>query len=141
MRLSLPMPKVRRSGLQNSSLTREPFTTIDDCIELAQELAVRLHQLGDQKYPLGVRKGASFRRKRKEVESMIDSDDSKVVKAGSKTYFFDVKQTKEGKPYLVITESRFQGEGKDRERVSIVVFPEYAQAFLETTQEILRKLG
>jgi len=53
---------------------------------------------------------------------MADQNDSKTVKAGSKTYFFDLKETKEGQPYLTITESRFMGEGQDRERVSIVVF-------------------
>ncbi len=52
-----------------------------------------------------------------------------------------IKEATEGKPYLVITESRFKGEGKDRERVSIVVFPEHAQEFVETVQEMVRKLG
>ena len=56
---------------------------------------------------------------------------SKTVKAGSKTYFFDIKETKEGKPYLLITESRFKGEGEERERSSIIVFQENAQEFTE----------
>ena len=72
---------------------------------------------------------------------MINSDNGKVVKAGGKTYFFDVKQTKEGKPYLVITESRFQGEGKHRARASIIVFAEHAQDFRRGLEEMLRKLG
>jgi len=55
---------------------------------------------------------------------------SKTVKAGAKTYFLDLKETKEGKPYLVITESRFKGEGQQRERASIAVFPEHARDFL-----------
>lgn len=71
---------------------------------------------------------------------MAGQNDSKTIKAGSKTYFFDLKETKEGKPYLVITESRFQGEDQDRERASIVVFPDHAQDFLETTQEMVKKL-
>ena len=50
------------------------------------------------------------------------------------------KETKEGQPYLVITESRFMGEGQDRERASIAVFPDHAQDFLEATQEMVRKL-
>ena len=69
------------------------------------------------------------------------NEDSMTVKAGSKTYFFDIKQTKEGKPYLVITESRFKGEGKDRERNSIVVFQENAQEFAETVSEVTEKLN
>jgi len=53
---------------------------------------------------------------------MEESPISKVVKAGSKTYFFDIKKTQEGKAYLVITESRFQGEERKRERASLIVF-------------------
>ena len=119
---------------------RETFTTIDDCIQLAQELASRLNQLGEQKHPLSVRRGDSMRKRRREVVSVIDKENSKIVKASSKTYFFDIKQTKEGKPYLVITESRFQGEGKNRERASIAVFPEHAKEFLEATREMIGKL-
>jgi len=132
MQLSLPMPKDGGSQLEKSSPTREPFTTIDDLIQLAQELLTRLSKLGEYKHPLDVRKG---------VGSMAYQDESQSVKAGSKTYFFDLKETREGKQYLVITESRFQGEGKDRERASIVVFPEHAQAFLETTEQMVKKLG
>jgi hypothetical protein len=74
------------------------------------------------------------------VRNIADQTDSKTVKAGSKTYFFDLKETKEGKLYLAITESRFMGEGKDRERASIIVFPDHAQDFLATTQEMIKKL-
>ena len=44
---------------------------------------------------------------------MEEQMDSKKVKAGSSTYFFDVKKTKEDKPYLMITQSRFKGEGSE----------------------------
>jgi hypothetical protein len=71
---------------------------------------------------------------------MADQNDSKTVKAGSKTYFLDLKETEEGQPFLTITESRFKGEGQDRERASIVVFPDHAQDFLEATQEMIQKL-
>ena len=72
---------------------------------------------------------------------MTDQTESKTIKAGARTYFFDVKQTQEGKPYLVITESRFKREGQERERASLAVFPEQAQEFLATTQEMVEKLG
>ena len=65
---------------------------------------------------------------------------SRIVKAGAKTYFFDVKETKESKPFLVITESRFKGEGHERERSSIAIFPEYAQDFLQALQEMTELL-
>ncbi len=65
---------------------------------------------------------------------------SKTVKAGSLTYFFDLKETKDGKPYLVITQSRFMGEEKGRERSSIVLFREYTQEFLDALKSLLNKL-
>ncbi len=64
-----------------------------------------------------------------------------MVKAGGKTYFFDIKKTKEGKPYLVITESRFAGEGKEWERTTIAVFPETAKEFANVVSEMVTKLG
>ena len=76
----------------------------------------------------------------REVKRMADQNDSQIVKAGAKTYFFDLKETKEGQTYLTITESRFKGEGQDRERVSIAVFPDHAQEFLEATQKMVSKL-
>ena len=71
---------------------------------------------------------------------MADQTDSQTVKAGSRTYFFDPKQTKDGKPYLVINESRYMGEDKERERNSIMVFPDHAQDFLNATQKMVNKL-
>ena len=47
---------------------------------------------------------------------MVDATASKIVKAGLTTYFFDVKGTKDIKPFLVITESSFKGEGSERQR-------------------------
>ena len=72
---------------------------------------------------------------------MAEHTDSQTVKAGSRTYFFDLKETQEGKPYLVITESRFKGEGQERERSSIMLFPDHAQDFLEAVQAMVRQLG
>ena len=72
---------------------------------------------------------------------MAEPNDSKSVKAGSKTYFFDLKETKEGQPYLTITESRFKGEGQERERASIVVFADHARDFLVAAEEMIHKLG
>ena len=72
---------------------------------------------------------------------MTNQTESKTVKSGARTSFFDLKQTQEGKSLLVITETRFKGEGQERERASIVVFPEQAQEFLATVQEMVGKLG
>jgi hypothetical protein len=114
----------------------EPFATIDDCITLAHELSARLNKLGEYKHPLDVRRGV-----RKEVVSVRDAQQGTQVRAGSKTYFFDVETTKEGKRYLRITESRFKGEGKDHERSRIVVFPEHGWEFAQAVTEMVPKLG
>ena len=71
---------------------------------------------------------------------MTQKEMSKTVKAGSKTYFFDIKQSKEGKPFLVITESRFKDQGPERERHSILVFPEQADEFAKALTEMLKHI-
>lgn len=72
---------------------------------------------------------------------MAEDAESRTVKAGSKTYFFDIKKTRDDKSYLVITESRFKGEGKERERVSIAVFPESSEEFAQAVGEMTVKIG
>lgn len=71
---------------------------------------------------------------------MNDPKNSQSVRAGSITYFFDVKVTKQGKPYLMLTMSRFKGENEDWDRVSIPLFPEYVQNFSKTFLEITQNL-
>ena len=90
MKPSLPMQnnRVTISG----SKTASGISTIDDAIQLADELLGCLSKLGEYKHPLDVRRG------RKGVTSVMDQNiDSKTVKAGSKTYFLDIKETKDGK--------------------------------------------
>lgn len=72
---------------------------------------------------------------------MSQHTDSRTVRAGGTTYFFDIKESREGKPYLVITASRFKGENSERERDRIVVFPDHAQKFLEATGAMIGRLG
>lgn len=71
---------------------------------------------------------------------MNNQDNSQTVKAGSITYFFDVKETRQRKPYLLITMSRFKGEGEDWDRVSIPLFPEHARTFVKTFLEMAQNL-
>lgn len=66
--------------------------------------------------------------------------ESAQIKAGSRTFFLDIETTQDGKPYLRITESRFKGEGKDRERSSINIFPEQAEEFAQAVAEMVAKL-
>ncbi len=131
MQPSLSMPKSRGLKLRSEPAALS-FTTIDDAIQLTQELLARLNKLGEYKHPLSVRKGVS----RLELQ-----EESRVVKAGSKTYFFDIKQTKDGQSYLVITESRFKKEGEARERAALIVFPDHIQEFVAAIEEMAKRLG
>ena len=72
---------------------------------------------------------------------MTDANQSRSIRAGSNTYFFDLKATDDGKPFLVITQSRFKGEAKGHDRASLAVFPETANEFLESAQDMLSKLN
>jgi len=131
MQPSLPM--LNKRGLtSDTNQTSKPFVTIDDVIQLAQELVTRLSRLGEYKHPMGVRKG---------VSTLNKQDDSRTVKAGSKTYFFDLKQTKDGKSYLMITESRFKKEGESRERAALIVFPDHLSEFVDAIQEMAKRLS
>lgn len=114
--------------------------TIDDCLSQARQLLQALGQLAQQKHPLSIRKGSALRTHRRGVGSMTNTETSQVIKAGSRTYFFDVKQTKDGKPYLMITESRFHGEDKARERDTVTVFPEQAQEFVRALTDLAARL-
>lgn len=62
----------------------------------------------------------------------------KVV-AGSRTYFFDVKEAKDGTKYLVISESRQIGSSYDRNRV--MIFEEYLEEFAKGFQKALQFFG
>ena len=122
---------MRQLSWPTNATNQGTFTTIDDVIRLSQVLCDRLNRIGEYKYPLAVRKG---------VNVIVDKKDSRTVRAGSITYFFDVKQTKEGKPFLVITESRYKGEGENHERKSIVVFQDNIQEFSKAVSEIAANL-
>ena len=62
----------------------------------------------------------------------------KVV-AGSRTYSFDVKESKDGIKYLVISESRQTGSGYDHS--TVMIFQEYLEMFTEGFQKALQFLG
>lgn len=112
---------------------RPRFTTIDDLIELARKLVDGLNRLGSIRHPLGVRRG---------VRSVVERNDKgEMLKAAGKTYFFDIRETREGKPYLVITESRLRGEGEKPERSSVLVFQENLQEFADLVTKMATRIG
>ena len=64
---------------------------------------------------------------------------SKRVKAGKRTYFFDVKSTRGNDFYLTITESkkRFKDEGYFYEKHKIFLYKEDFGKFLEALNEVV----
>lgn len=132
------------TGLRpGGDLKSVPFTTIDDCLQLTEQLRARLKLLGQYRHPLAVRKGVSSRKGVKDMSMELSGKgdrDSVWLRAGSRTYFVDIDQTTDGKPYLRISESRFKGEGNERERNSIVIFPEKVREFAKVVGEQAAKL-
>lgn len=67
--------------------------------------------------------------------------ETKMIRAGGRTYFFDLKKAKTGQAYLVLTESRWTEEGAERQRQRIVVFPEQALEFAANVGELAGKMA
>ena len=65
---------------------------------------------------------------------------SKSVRAGKRTYFFDVKQTKGDDYYITLTEStkRFDGDGYERHK--IFLYKEDFNRFLEGLEETINHI-
>ena len=128
---SEPMPQLNQL---EAEFSRPRFATIDDMLDLARKLVDGLNQLGERKDPLEIRRG---------VRNMVERAESKseMLKAAGKTFFFDVKETREKKPYLVITESRLKGEGEKPERSSIMIFQENLGEFAEVVAKMAKKIA
>jgi hypothetical protein len=61
---------------------------------------------------------------------------SERVAAGSRTYFFDIKESVKGAKYLVISESKRSGETQERNRV--LIFEEDIPAFNECMSKMVQ---
>ena len=75
---------------------RDGFITIDELLELAEYLYKGLINLSNQRHPLSIYKG---------VKNVEITNEHEMLKTSSRTYFFDIETTKNGKPYLKIAES------------------------------------
>lgn len=64
---------------------------------------------------------------------------SKRVRAGKRTYFFDVKATRSNDYYLILTESRRQpqGDGFSYEKQKMFLYKEDFTKFMEALQETI----
>jgi hypothetical protein len=86
-------------------------------------------------YPFAVRKGV--KKMPREQEPMKTAKKEGVsLKAGATTFFFDVRETKQGSPYLSITESRGKGENQGFKRTTINVFPDQVEEFAKIIYRI-----
>lgn len=67
---------------------------------------------------------------------------SSVLKAGKRTFFFDVHLASNDKRYLKITESRVPEVGEEKgKRSSFIIFPETIQDFLGKIEESAKYLN
>jgi hypothetical protein len=66
---------------------------------------------------------------------------SLMLKTGKRTYFFDIKLSANNKKYLKITESSFEGEGKERRYNSFLLFPDQVQGFSQRLNESMDLLA
>lgn len=68
---------------------------------------------------------------------------SKVVRAGKRTYFFDVKATKGNDLYITLTESKksFNDDGRDNyQKHKIFLYKEDFEKFREGLEDVLTKI-
>jgi hypothetical protein len=67
---------------------------------------------------------------------------SKVVRAGKRTYFFDVKSTKGNDLYITVTESKksIQGGVENFEKHKLFLYKEDFDKFQEGLEDVLDKI-
>ena len=73
-------------------------------------------------------------------ENIVPEIFSKTLRAGKRTYFFDVKCTRNNEYYLTITESKkkFAGDGNVRyEKHKLFLYPEDFEKFTDTFREVI----
>lgn len=61
---------------------------------------------------------------------------SSMLRAGKRTFFFDVRIASNNKKYLKITESAYEGEGKERRYNSFLLWPENLVDFQKNLTEV-----
>jgi hypothetical protein len=117
------------------------FPTLDDALVMARKLLTNLTELSTLTYPFAVRKGVINMAQERDTKQT--SKEGISLKAGATTYFFDFRETKQGAPFLSITESRGKGEGQGFQRTTINVFADQAEEFAKivyrTAGEVVRR--
>ena len=111
---------------------KEKVTTIDDLLIHAGRLYKGLIELSQQRHPLEIRRG---------VSDINTERESETVKAKGRTYFLDLENTKDGKPYLRITESHINKNNNESVRNTILVFQEDIHDFTQALTKMAYKVG
>ena len=85
--------------------------------------------------------GGDYKEGIKKTESKFNQEiHSEIVRAGKRTYFFDVKSTRNDEYYLTITESkkRYTDEGKFHfEKHKIFLYKEDFDKFADSLQDVV----
>ena len=121
-----------RESLPKPNKKKETITTIDDCILYAGKLYKGLIKLSQQKHPLDIRRG---------VRGLQTESENEILKTIGRTYFFDLEQTRNGKPYLKITESRLDKKNNESIRNTILVFEENIEEFSQVISRMATKVN
>lgn len=74
------------------------------------------------------------------TDKNVENVDTKTLKRGKRTYFFDLKEASNGNKYLKITESRFVKEGEARKRNTFTLFKDDVETFVQAIQEAAESL-
>ena len=111
---------------------KDTITTIDDCILNAGKLYKGLIKLSQQRHPLEIRRG---------VRGLQTESENEILKTIGRTYFFDLEKTRNGKPYLKITESRLDKKNNESIRNTILVFEENIEEFSKVTSRMATKVN
>lgn len=61
----------------------------------------------------------------------------RCLQAGSRTYYFDIKQTKANDYFLIISERRKSSNGKLLKKQRLFLYKEHFDGFVEVLQEII----
>jgi hypothetical protein len=133
----LPMLANKKRELENS-LKRKSFVTIDDVAHMAKELLDKITALCECRHPLDIRRGVGS--PDGEGNTLDINETSRVLRVGAKAYFFDLRKTKDGQPYLSITESRPKEMSAERERRKILVFANEARRFGDAVAAMIARL-
>jgi hypothetical protein len=64
-----------------------------------------------------------------------------MLRAGKRTYFFDIRVASNNRKYLKITESVFEGEGKERRYNSFLLWPDNIVDFQQRLSEAVHELA